>query len=287
MRPTLSKDTPAPDYLIIGHILKDNTPNGAILGGTAGYAGLTADKLGQYTAILTSYGPDVPSLTPLSGIKIKTIPAPQSTTFENVYKNGVRHQKWLTGGVPLSTDQLPREWRNAPIVHLAPMAQEISPAMCGYFRSNLVCVTMQGWLRGQDNRHNVIYQPHPDLEKWLSHIDILVLSLDDLQGDQDTLDHFLNTVQLGVETLGSDGCRVYHRGTVTHIPVQPVKEVDPTGAGDIFAAAFFIRYRQTRDVIEAAQFANACASLSVKGVGIESAPSLDEVEAHLETLYGQ
>jgi len=111
--------------------------------------------------------------------------------------------------------------------------------------------------------------------------------LADVQGDQEMLDHFLNTVQLGVETLGPEGCRVYHRGTVTHIPVQPIKEVDPTGAGDIFAAAFFIRYRQTRDVVKSAQFANACASLSVAGVGMESVPTLDEVEANLETLYGQ
>jgi len=275
-----------PDYLIIGHILKDNVPGGAILGGTASYAGLTAAKLGQYVAALTSYGPDIPSLAPLNNIKIKAVPAPQSTTFENLYQNGVRYQKWFTGGVPLATKQIPREWRNAPIVHLAPMAQELSPDMCGQFRNSLVCVTMQGWLRGRNGQHNVIYQPHPDLEKWLPHIDILVLSLADVQGDRDTLDHFLNTVQLGVETLGPEGCRVYHRGTTTHVPVQPFEEVDPTGAGDIFAAAFFIRYRQTRDVIEAAQFANACASLSVKGTGMESVPSLAEVEKQIQTVYG-
>jgi sugar/nucleoside kinase (ribokinase family) len=281
----LSRDK-TPDYLIIGHILKDIIPGGAILGGTVSYAGLTADKLGQFTVAVTSYGPDIPSLTALNNIKIKTVPAPQSTTFENVYENGVRHQKWFTDSTALSADQIPKDWRNTPIVHLAPMAQEISPEMCGYFRNNLVCVTMQGWLRGRDKQHNVIYQTHPNLEKWLPHIDILVLSLADVRGNEDALNHFLNTVQLGVETLGPEGCRVFHRGTVTHVPVQPVKEVDPTGAGDVFAAAFFIRYRQTRDVIEAAQFANACASLSVKGVGVECVPSLDEAETHMRELYG-
>jgi hypothetical protein len=281
----MPKET-TPDYLVIGHILKDKIPGGTMLGGTAAYAGLTAAKLGQYTVVLTSYGPDIPALVPLGNIKIKAVPAPQSTTFENVYHDGVRYQKWLAGGAPLTTDQIPKEWRNAPVVHLAPMAQEISPAMCGYFRSNLVCVTMQGWLRGQDDRNNVIFQPHPDLEKWLAHIDIMVLNLADVQGDQDMLDHFLNTAQLGVETLGPEGCRVYHRGTVTHIPVQPMKEVDPTGAGDIFAAAFFIRYRQTREVIAAAQFANACASLSVTKVGMDSVPFLDEVELHMSRIYG-
>ena len=91
-----------PDYLIIGHILKDNTPDGAMLGGTASYAGLTAARLGQFTAALTSYGPDIPSLAPLNNIKLKTVPAQQSTTFENVYKDGVRYQKWLARSAPLN-----------------------------------------------------------------------------------------------------------------------------------------------------------------------------------------
>ena len=35
-----------PDYLVLGHVTKDNIPDGAILGGTPSYAGLTAHKLG-------------------------------------------------------------------------------------------------------------------------------------------------------------------------------------------------------------------------------------------------
>jgi hypothetical protein len=275
-----------PDYLIIGHIHKDKIPGGAMLGGTCSYSSLMADKLGQYTVALTSYGPDIPSLAPLNNIKIKAVSASKSTTFENTYKDGVRHQKWLASSAHLSTGQIPKEWRNAPIVHLAPMAQEMSPAMCGHFRNNLVCATVQGWLRGQDDRNNVIYQPNPDLEKWLPHIDILVLSLDDLKGDQDILDHFLNTVQLGIETLGSEGCRIYHRGGVTHIPAPSVEEVDPTGAGDIFAAAFFVRYKQTGDMIEAARFANACASLSVTQAGLDCVPALTDAEKQMKQLYG-
>ena len=80
---------------------------------------------------------------------------------------------------------------------------------------------------------------------------------------------------------------MYHNGQVTHIPVKPEVEVDPTGAGDIFAAAFFIQYREGGDFIKAAQFANACASLSVRKVGLESIPSPSEVEAHLVELYGR
>jgi hypothetical protein len=273
------------DYLIIGHVAKDNTPDGAILGGTCSYSALTACQLGQRTVAVTSYGPDVPSLALLAGIEIEARPSGQSTIFENVYEEGRRYQKWLTSSASLSLDDVPPAWRETPIVHLAPIAQETSPAMCGHFPQSLVCVTMQGWLRGQDAQHNVIYQPHPDLEAWLSQIDVLVLSLADVLGDQTALTHFLTSAKLGVETLGPEGCRVYHERQVTHIPVKPEVEVDPTGAGDIFAAAFFIQYHKTGDYIKAAQFANACASLSVKNRGMESIPDLPAVEAHYKTLY--
>jgi hypothetical protein len=246
---------------------------------------LTAHKLGQRTAAVTSYGPDIPSLAQLEGIAIEAVPAEQCTTFENVYQAGMRYQKWRGGSAPLSLADVPPSWRHAPVVHLAPIAQEMSPAMCGEFSHSLVCVTMQGWLRGQDEAWNVVYQPHPDLETWLARIDVLVLSLADVSGDQAALTHFLTSAKLGVETLGPDGCQVYHQGQVTHIPTQPETEVDPTGAGDIFATAFFIHYHQTRDLIQAAQFANACASLSVKKVGMESIPLLAEVEAHWIRLY--
>ena len=183
-------NNPTPDYLIIGHVAKDNTPNGPILGGTCSYSALSAYKLGQRTAAVTSYGPDIPSLAVLEEIEIEALPHSQSTTFENVYKDGVRHQKWLASSGPLSLENVPPTWRNAPIVHLAPIAQEMSPAMCGDFSDtpevtgSLVCVTMQGWLRGQDAEYNVIYHPHPELETWLSKIDVLVLSLADVFGNR-------------------------------------------------------------------------------------------------------
>lgn len=274
-----------PDYLIIGHVTKDNIPNGAILGGTCSYAGLTALNLGQRTAAVTSFGPDIPSMAVLEGMEFKNVPHSESTTFENSYKNGVRHQKWLGTAGSLSLEDIPPAWRNTPIVHLAPMAQELSPIMCGHFPHSLTCVTIQGWLRGRDENDKVIYQPHPELEAALGCIDILVLSLADLVGDRAAADHLLTSVKIGVETLGPDGCLVYHQGQMTHIPVQPEIETDPTGAGDIFAAAFFIRYQQTLDIVKAAQFANACASLSVRKVGMASVPTLAEVENHLIELY--
>ena len=276
----------SPEYLIIGHVSRDNILNGAILGGTVSYSAMTACKLRKRTVAVTSYGPDIPSMASLEGIEIKNLSHSRSTTFENIYEDGVRHQKWLASSASLSLENVPHTWRNTPIVHLAPIAQEISPTMCGDFPNSLICVTMQGWLRGQNEQLDVVYQPHPELESWLPNIDILVVSSEDFFGDRTTLNYFLNSVKLGIETVGPEGCRVHYDNQVINIPVIPEVEVDRTGAGDIFATAFFIRYYETGDFIKAGQFANAWASLSVRKMGVGSIPNFLEAEKHLVELYG-
>jgi sugar/nucleoside kinase (ribokinase family) len=55
--------------------------------------------------------------------------------------------------------------------------------------------------------------------------------------------------------------------------------VDATGAGDIFAAAFFIRLFKTRDPWEAARFATLIASRSVTRIGLNGIPTQSEIEA--------
>jgi sugar/nucleoside kinase (ribokinase family) len=53
--------------------------------------------------------------------------------------------------------------------------------------------------------------------------------------------------------------------------------VDPTGAGDVFAAAFLVRYHETGDAADAAAFAACAASCAVEGVGVSSLGDRPEV----------
>lgn len=275
-----------PDYLIIGHIARDHRPRGSILGGTCSYAGLTAHRLGLETAAVTSYGNDIPSLKPLSGIEIKRVPARSSTSFENNYTAEGRFQKWFDTAALLAYEDVPAGWRNASILHLAPIAQEISPTICRQFKNSLRCATVQGWLRGRDADANVICQPHPQLIAALTDIDVLIFGQSDLLDCQSDLIPLLTLVRLAVETLGPLGCNVFAQGRKHHVPVKPEIEKDPTGAGDIFAAAFFTAYYQNRDPIAAARFANACASLSVRKTGLSSVPGRSAALAHMAELYG-
>ncbi len=275
------------DYLLVGNITKDILPDGAILGGTSSYSAVMAHRLQQRVGIVSRVGNDAPALDVLADIALHKIPAAQTTTFQNVYENGERRQKWLADGGSLTIDDIPTAWQTAPIVHLAPIAQEIHPSMCAAFPKSLVGVTVQGWLRGRDAANNVNYRPHPALLKWIRHADIVVLSLNDFFGDRAAMEQVLTAVPLGVETLGAEGCAVYCAGERTRVPVVAQPETDPTGAGDIFATAFFIRYAETKNWLDAAQFANACASLSVTRLGVRGVPGLDEIHARRRQLYGK
>jgi sugar/nucleoside kinase (ribokinase family) len=75
------------------------------------------------------------------------------------------------------------------------------------------------------------------------------------------------------ETLGKEGARLHHSGTVTEIASIPTEEVDPTGAGDAFSGTFLAVYVRSGDPLLAAREANAAAAAHVKALGpMESGP---------------
>ena len=79
------------DYLVIGHLSLDITPEGKRLGGTAAYSALTAKALGLQVGIVTSWGYELP-LDILEGIQIINYPTERSTTYENVPTSNGRIQ---------------------------------------------------------------------------------------------------------------------------------------------------------------------------------------------------
>ena len=73
-------------------------------------------------------------------------------------------------------------------------------------------------------------------------------------------------------------CSLCNSTTLTRqFSAPPQREVDPTGAGDIFAAAFFINLYETDDPWASARFANQVAALSVTRRGLASVPTREEM----------
>ena len=79
-------------------------------------------------------------------------------------------------------------------------------------------------------------------------------------------------------TESAAGAVLYWNGDRRRFRAPEVKEMDATGAGDVFAAAFFIRLFKTRDPWEAARFATLIASCSVTRPGLEGIATPREIE---------
>ncbi|MCI0576295.1 MAG: PfkB family carbohydrate kinase [Chloroflexi bacterium] len=256
------------DYLVVGHICRDVTPDGFVAGGTVTYSGRTALALGARPVVLTSASPDFDLAQALPGIPVVCVPARQTTTFENIYTPNGRQQMLYGRATPLTSQNVPSGWRRPPIVHLAPVADEVDPALAGLFSNSLVGLTPQGWLRTWDESGRVSARSWPAAREVLPLAAAVILSQEDLP-DRETLEQFRQWTRLLVLTQGPAGCTVYCQGKVRQIPAPTVVEANPTGAGDIFAAAFLLRLWQTwGNPWEAAAFANRVASSSITQVSL-------------------
>ncbi len=265
------------DYLIIGHLTRDLTPEGPRLGGTAAYAGLTANALGLRVGIVTSWGAELP-LGPLRHIPIISYPADQSTTFENIYTDKGRIQIVSSIAPRLDYHLIPEPWRQALIVHLGPVAQEVEPSLVRHFPTALVGLTPQGWMRSWDAQGHVHQSEWPEASFTLQQAGAAVLSIEDVVNDETRIEEMASAARILVVTEGAAGARVYWNGDVRRFRPPTVVEVEATGAGDIFAAAFFTRLYMTRDPWESARFANQIAATSVTRRGLDSIPTTEEVQ---------
>jgi HAMP domain-containing protein len=268
------------NYLVIGHLTRDLTTAGPRIGGTAAYAALTALALGLRVGIVTSWGAEIP-LSNLAPIPIVNFPADQSTTFENIYTEDGRIQVVHSVAPHLDYHLIPEPWRQAPIVHLGPVAQEVEPGMIRHFPTALVGITPQGWLREWDESGLVYPSEWPEASFTLQHAGATVLGIEDVSKDENRIEEMASASRILVVTEGAAGARVYWNGDVRRFRAPPVKEVDSTGAGDIFAAAFFVRLYLTRDPWESARFANQIAAASITRQGFEGIPTPDEIQEYL------
>jgi 1D-myo-inositol 3-kinase len=277
----LTNETPI-DFLVVGHVVQDVVPDGYTVGGTTTYSSITARNLGRRPGIVTRLAPDFVWPMSLHDVAVHRIASAQTTTFHNTYHDGHRVQYLLSIADSLQPEDIPPAWRRTPIVHLGPLNRELDPRFAELFPDALVGVTPQGWLRQWDQSGRVRMRRWEEAPAILPHVDLLVLSEEDLNGDPALMDEYVRLTRIAVMTQGRRGCVVFTGGIERQIPGFPVEEVDPTGAGDVFAAAMLVRLQETQDPFEAARFANATASFCVQGPGVTGIPTRDQVEERLK-----
>jgi hypothetical protein len=268
------------DYVVVGHLSCDLTPQGPRLGGTVAYSSLTARALGLRVGIVTAYGSEVP-IDLLDGIHIHNIGTERSTTFENIYIKEGRIQYVHHVAPDLIPAHVPDAWQHPSIFHIGPIAQEGKSLVVGGMGGSILGLTPQGWLRSWDGDgkvHPLAWREAPDM---LPKAGAVVISIEDVGGDEETIEMMASCTRVLAVTEGPAGARLYWNGDLRRFNSPEMEEVDATGAGDVFAAAFFWRLFATRDPWAAARFATHLASLTVMRRGLEGIPTWEEIQSCL------
>lgn len=279
------------DILLIGHVTRDlisDDPTGPYrLGGTVSFAAITALRLGRQPTIITRASADTDLSELPAGVDLHVLPSPTTTTFANIYTPQGRVQYCYTPAAHIVADDIPATLRKPRAVLLGPLTNEIAPDVAAIFdEQSLVVAVPQGWMRRWQADGRVYHQAWETADAILPHLGVLVLSLEDIDFDLQRLEPFFRHISLIVVTEYRDGSTLYQRlpdgrTREVKIPPRPANEVDPTGAGDIFATAFLIRLQETGDPVQSARFANITASFGVEHVGVAGIPDREQVLAYM------
>ena len=271
-----------PRLLAVGHVTWDRRAEGDVLGGTVTFAAQTVREARVGGRDPHRRRPRVRrSARPAGRPRLPQLRA-ATTRFRNDYEpGGTRRQVLMARADDISLAPLPEEWRNPDALLLGPVAGELSEFPVSAFEAGCVGAVAQGWLRAVDSRGHVSPREWERPARDLHGVHVLFLSQHDLPGGAARARAFLEQVPIVALTRGWQGVTLLTRQGSEEIPAYPRPEVDPTGAGDVFAAAFLVRYHESDDPSEAAVFAACAASCAVEGVGASSLGDRAEVERRI------
>ncbi|MHB8631301.1 MAG: PfkB family carbohydrate kinase [Candidatus Limnocylindria bacterium] len=256
-------------FLAIGHTVRDEVPGGGWrLGGSALYGAVTAAMLGAEVTLVTRVGPNerdaLERLCQELRISLRALPSEVTTTFAVRYDAGGRTLRLRARAAPIARADIGRASATPKAVLLGSVAGELDASLFAPWSGAARVLAAQGLLRSFGPGGLVSatqWSAHAEL---LPKVDAVVVSEEDRADVSAWLPY--TTV---VVTNGERGAELHGRGTVTHVRPFPVAAViDPTGAGDAFAASLAVRLAEGCPVADAATFASAAASFAVEGLGL-------------------
>lgn len=254
------------------------------MGGTVSYATPVAHAFGHDVRVLTSAAENEPLLAgiePFINEKV-VLPAESTSTFENLYDDHGHRTQYIRGvAAPITVADVPDDWKDTPLVHLAPLTGEVDPNLAHLFKNSTVLLTLQGWLRrwGADGR--VYFKRWFDADV-LKDIDIVVFSEEDIAEAPDLEAAFAGAVPHLFVTRAERGGTYYYKGQPHAYTTPQFEEINSTGAGDVFAGAVLSAMTQLDgDMLAVAQVAAYLGATAITRPWLEGVPTPEEVQTAL------
>ncbi len=280
----------------IGQVTHDRYQDRILPGGCSFYAASVWQSLGCKTSMVTSMGKDFECHDYLSKFQVHADACEQTTTFVNRYdESGNRIQYVSTSGSMLEPAMLSDSPGGLDVLFFAPVLGEVEPgAWLDVLDARICGLGLQGLLRRAEDTgaegsfRLVVPDSHLPSGRELGGIDVVFLSVEDMAGQPASLlEHLRENVSLVVLTRGLDGSTIWTRDMQIHVPAYPSRTVDPTGAGDTYAATFlavlaangFHRGKElgSEELAEAGRWAAAAAAIVVEGLGPLNMPKVSSI----------
>jgi sugar/nucleoside kinase (ribokinase family) len=293
--------SPAPDakgplqfgYTAVGHVTIDVMEDGSSQpGGTAFYGALQASRLGRRSLIVTQGVPGEIQdlLEPYTReLDLLIIPAAETTTLQTFGWGAERKQRVLAWAGPMPADlEIDTE-----VLHLAPVAREVPAAWAG--RAAFVGLTPQGLIRRWREPRGEISllapgstEAAPRLEALARRCDAIVLSQHERPGCGPLIEAAVAAGAVIAVTDGPRPATLLHADSSSEeleVPAIPEPGED-LGAGDVFAAAFFLALAEGRSPREAGVWANAAAAVRMHGHGAQAIGDTAAIESRIHATAG-
>jgi sugar/nucleoside kinase (ribokinase family) len=293
------------DYTAVGHVTADVMADGSRrAGGTAFYSALQAARLGLRTLIITQGA--VREIEELlepnrSELELEIRPARRTTTLQCADGGRTRSQRVLAWAGAIDEDIA----IDTSILHLAPVARETPCRWRG--SADFIGLTPQGLVREWSGEGGVIRLVPLAPALMPVRCDAIVIS----ETERDSCAWLTSHASSSADDRGpcaSDGAEDVPAAmtagpvvavtaeaapTEIHLPGERIAHVevpaivdfhDDVGAGDVFAAAFFLALSEGRPPQAAAAFGNAAAAVRIAGVGADAIGDRSAIEARLRAV---
>lgn len=276
------------------------TRSDRVLSGCSTNACLAVSKLGEQGILIGTVGPDY--LETLAqdldrrGIQHKLIPAGQTGGFSLIYDHAGNRELTVLGvadPIPASVNG----YQHVDFVLLGPILGEVGVELAQQVKQEIdapILLDPQGLLRGI--RDGEIYHQMNETFRVVAGLSTIVKANElearivtgiDPRKDPEGAVRALHAFgcPIAIVTLAEAGSIIYDGQRIYEIPPYEVNAIDPTGAGDTYAAGFMVKYLETPDDLTGAGcFASSVSSIMVENSGPDFPMTRAEVERRQQTL---
>ncbi|MFO7963220.1 MAG: PfkB family carbohydrate kinase [Desulfobacterales bacterium] len=248
------------------------------IGGVTAYAGYTFQRLGFQTKAISNIAPSDRAVSAFfikNGIELLNGQTPITTRFVNHYTEDGRLQQMPFHAAPIQTDVIAEVLKTCEVVHFGPLHPEdieLAGMKQAYKEKRQVLLDIQGYVR-RVKGVDICFSVSPIVYEALSYASYVKAEATELEwvlkDSRRTVEQLIERYGIAelVVTCGERGGYIAtSRGRTAYgaCPAQAI--VDPTGAGDVFFAAYSAsRIYHRKNIEEACRFAAFLAAEQICG----------------------